>query len=116
MERTLPIGTVLTIAAAGSEGSDGSVITLEEGMFKRACGSDLIRPKFSILNPELTETLPAYQTACGAVDIMAHVFERYFTNTKDVEITDRLCEAVLLTMTSEVPKVIACLLYTSRCV
>ena len=107
VERTLPIGTVLTIAAAGSEGSDGSVITLEEGMFKRACGSDLIRPKFSILNPELTETLPAYQTACGAVDIMAHVFERYFTNTKDVEITDRLCEAVLLTMTSEVPKVMA---------
>lgn len=102
----LPIGTVLTIAAAGSEGSGGSVITKEEGMLKRDAGSDLIRPKFSVLNPVLTETLPAYQTACGATDIMAHVFERYFTNTKEVEITDRLCEGVLLTMIKETPRVI----------
>ena len=103
----LPVGTVLTIAAAGSEGSTGSVITKEEGMLKRDAGSDLIRPKFSILNPALTCTLPAYQTACGATDIMAHVFERYFTNTTEVEITDRLCEAVLLTMVKETPRVIA---------
>lgn len=107
VERALPIGTVLTIAAAGSEGSGGSVVTKEEGMLKRDTGSDLIRPRFSILNPELTCTLPAYQTACGATDIMAHVFERYFTNTKEVEITDRLCEAVLLTMIKETPRVIA---------
>lgn len=102
----LKVGTVLTIAAAGSEGSGDTVVTKEEGMLKRGAGSDCLRPAFSILNPELTCTLPAYQTACGAADIMAHVFERYFTNTKDVEITDRLCEAVLLTMIKEVPKVI----------
>ncbi|MBQ8260859.1 MAG: iron-containing alcohol dehydrogenase [Lachnospiraceae bacterium] len=107
VQKALPIGTVLTIAAAGSEGSGGSVITKEEGMLKRDTGSDLIRPKFSVLNPELTCTLPAYQTGCGATDIMAHVFERYFTNTKEVEITDRLCEAVLLTMIKETPRVIA---------
>ena len=106
IEKALPIGTVLTIAAAGSEGSGNSVITKEDGMLKRGTGSDLIRPRFSILDPELTQTLPAYQTACGATDIMAHVFERYFTNTREVEITDRLCEAVLLTMIKETPRVI----------
>lgn len=105
--KALPVGTILTIAAAGSEGSSSSVITKEEGMLKRGTGSDLIRPCFSILNPQLTQTLPAYQTACGATDIMAHVFERYFTNTKEVEVTDRLCEAVLLTMVSQTPRVIA---------
>lgn len=103
----LKVGTVLTIAAAGSEGSGDSVITKEEGMLKRGAGGEALRPVFSILNPELTQTLPAYQTAAGATDIMAHVFERYFTNTKEVEITDRLCEAVLLTMIKEVPRVIA---------
>ena len=107
VEKALPIGTVLTIAAAGSEGSGATVVTKEEGMLKRDCCSDLLRSKFSILNLALTQTLPAYQTACGATDIMAHVFERYFTNTSDVEITDRLCEAVLLTMINETPKVIA---------
>lgn len=104
--KAVPIGTILTIAAAGSEGSDSSVITKEEGMIKRGCGGEALRPKFSILNPELTTTLPAYQTASGATDIMAHVFERYFTNTKNVEVTDRLCEGILLTMVNEVPKVI----------
>ncbi len=103
----LPVGTVLTIAAAGSEGSPDSVITKKDGMIKRGFGNDLIRPRFSVLNPALTQTLPAYQTACGATDIMAHVFERYFTNTKNVETTDRLCEAVLLSMINETPKVIA---------
>ncbi|NLJ16568.1 MAG: iron-containing alcohol dehydrogenase [Clostridiales bacterium] len=106
IEKALPIGVVLTIAAAGSEGSDSTVITKEDGMLKRSTGSDIIRPKFAILNPELTMTLPAYQTACGATDIMAHVLERYITNTKEVEITDRLCEAVLLTMIKETPRAI----------
>ena len=107
VKAALPVATVLTIAAAGSEGSPSSVVTKEEGMLKRSIGSDLVRPRFSVLNPQLTCTLPAYQTACGATDIMAHVFERYFTNTKEVEITDRLCEAVLCTMVKETPRVIA---------
>ncbi len=107
IKAALPVATILTIAAAGSEGSGDSVITKEDGMEKRGAGSDLLRPRFSILNPELTFTLPPYQTACGATDIMAHVFERYFTNTKEVEITDRLCEAVLMTMVKETPRVIA---------
>ncbi|MFU0828713.1 MAG: hypothetical protein ACFWTJ_14510 [Lachnoclostridium sp.] len=106
IEKALKVGTVLTIAAAGSEGSGDSVITKEEGMLKRGAGSDVLRPVFSILNPELTQTLPAYQTACGATDIMAHVLERYFTNTQEVEVTDRLCEAILLTMIKEVPRAI----------
>ncbi|MBO5572365.1 MAG: iron-containing alcohol dehydrogenase [Ruminococcus sp.] len=107
VQKALPIGTILTIAAAGSEGSGASVVTKEDGWLKRDVSSDLLRPKFSILNPELTCSLPPYQTACGATDIMAHVFERYFTNTKEVEITDRLCEAVLMTMIKETPRVIA---------
>ncbi len=106
VETCIPVGTILTIAAAGSEGSGDTVVTHENGMYKRGAHGDCLRPKFSILNPELTTTLPAYQSACGASDIMAHVFERYFTNTKDVEITDRLCEAVLLTMVNETPKII----------
>lgn len=106
IEKAVPIGTVLTISAAGSEGSGGSVITQESTKLKRDAGSDLMRPRFSILNPQLTCTLPAFQTACGTADIMAHVFERYFTNTTEVEITDRLCEAVLLTMVKETPRVI----------
>ena len=107
IEKALPVATVLTIAAAGSEGSPNSVITKQDGLLKRGTADDLLRPVFSILNPELTMTLPPYQTASGAADIIAHVLERYFTNTKDVEITDRLCEAVLLTMINETPKVIA---------
>ena len=106
-EKALPVGTVLTIAAAGSEGSGNSIITKEDGLLKRGARNDILRPRFSIMDPALTQTLPAYQTACGATDIMAHVFERYFTNTSEVEITDRLCEAVLLTMIKEAPRVIA---------
>ena len=106
VQKALPVGTVLTIAAAGSEGSGDSVITKEEGMYKRGTGAEALRPKFSILNPELTTTLPAYQTACGITDIMAHLYERYLTNTKDVEVTDRLLEALLITMKNEGPKVI----------
>lgn len=107
IENALPIGTVLTIAAAGSEGSPDSVITKEEGMFKRGASGNAIRPKFSILNPELTQTLPPHQTAAGITDIMAHLYERYLTNTKEVEVTDRLIEALLLTMKHEGPRVIA---------
>ncbi|HLP04571.1 MAG TPA: iron-containing alcohol dehydrogenase [Paludibacter sp.] len=107
VEKALPVATILTISAAGSEGSTGSVITHENGMLKRAANSDALRPVFSILNPELTCSLPDYQTACGATDMMAHVMERYFTNTQNVEITDRLCEAVLLTIIKETPKALA---------
>ena len=102
----LPIGTVLTIAAAGSEGSPDSVITKEEGMIKRGASGEAYRPKFSVLNPELTETLPPFQTACGITDIIAHLYERYLTNTKDVETTDRMIEALILAMVNEAPKVI----------
>lgn len=106
IEEALPVGTILTIAAAGSEGSADSVITKEEGMFKRCASGDAIRPRFSILNPALTETLPPYQTASGITDIMAHLHERYLTNSKEVEVTDRLIEGLLLAMIHEGPRVI----------
>ena len=106
IEKALPVGTILTIAAAGSEGSPDSVITKEEGMFKRGATGDAIRPRFSILNPALTQTLPAFQSAAGITDIMAHLYERYLTNTKEVEVTDRMIEALLLTMVHEGPRVI----------
>jgi alcohol dehydrogenase len=99
----LPIGCVLTIPAAGSESSQSSVITNEEGKFKRFCDVEIIRPRFAIMNPELSFTLPPYQTACGASDIMAHVMERYFTNSRHVELTDRLCEATLKTVIDNAP-------------
>ena len=107
VDKALPVGTILTISAAGSEGSGDSVITKEEGMLKRGAGGEAMRPVFSILNPALTQTLPPYQTACGITDIMAHLFERYFTNTQDVEVTDRMIEALLMTMIHEAPKVMA---------
>lgn len=102
----LPIGVVLTIPAAGSESSNGAVVTKMDGMYKRDIGSELIRPQFAIMNPEITFTLPDYQTACGAVDIMAHIMERYFTNTENVEFTDRLAESTLKTIINNVPKVL----------
>lgn len=104
---TLPVASVLTIAAAGSEGSNSCVITKDEGMLKWAINLDLIRPKFAILNPKYTCTLPAYQTASGAVDMMSHICERYFTNTTDVSLTDRLCEALLRTIIEAAPRAIA---------
>ena len=107
IEKALPVATILTISAAGSEGSMGSVITHENGMLKRAANHDVMRPVFSILNPELTASLPDYQIACGVTDMMAHVMERYFTNTQNVEITDRLSEAILLTVINEAPKALA---------
>ena len=106
VEDALPIGTVLTISAAGSEGSPDSVITKEDGMFKRGASGEGFRPMFTIMNPELQKTLPAYQTACGITDIMAHLYERYLTNTKEVEVTDRMIEALLLAMIHEGPRVI----------
>ena len=106
-EKALPVGTVLTIAASGSEGSPDSIITNEKTLDKNSAEADCLRPCFSILDPALTESLPPYQTACGVTDIMAHAFERYFTNTEDVEVTDRLLEGVLLTMLHEGPRVMA---------
>lgn len=106
VQKALPVGTVLTIAAAGSEGSPDSVITNINGMNKRGASGEALRPKFSILNPELTQTLPEFQTACGLTDILAHLYERYLTNTKDVEVTDNLIEALMITIKKEASKVI----------
>ena len=94
----LPLGVILTIAATGSEMSDSSVITKEEGLIKRGYSSDYCRPKFAIMNPELTMTLPDYQTACGCTDIMMHTMERYFTNGGNMEITDSIAEGLLRTV------------------
>lgn len=105
--KALPIGTIVTIAATGSEGSPDTIITKEEGMLKRAADGDAVRPTFSILNPELTMTLPAYQTASGITDIMSHVMERYFTRTRDVEITDRMAEGILMAVIKEAKRVMA---------
>lgn len=104
---SLPVGVILTIPAAGSEASDSCVITKEDGWLKRGYSSQENRPVFAIMNPELTFTLPPYQTACGAADIMAHVMERYFTNTPYVDYTDRLCEATLKTIIKHVPLVLS---------
>ena len=95
---SLPLGVILTIAATGSEMSDSSVITKEEGLVKRGYSSDFGRPKFAIMNPELTMTLPDYQTACGCTDIMMHTMERYFTNGGNMDITDALAEGLLKTV------------------
>ncbi|MFL0245458.1 iron-containing alcohol dehydrogenase [Candidatus Clostridium stratigraminis] len=102
-EKALPVGDILTIPATGTEASISSVITNEDGMYKRGLNTELIRPVFSILNPELTFTLPDYQTACGACDMMAHTMERYFTNVENVDLTDRLCEAILKTIINNTP-------------
>lgn len=91
----LPIGTILTIAAAGSEMSNSSVITNEAGNLKRSCGTDLSRPIFSIMDPALTLTLPDYQTAAGCVDIMMHTMERYFNHGDNLELTDAISESLL---------------------
>ena len=94
----MPLGVILTLAATGSEMSDSSVITKEEGLVKRGYSSDFCRPRFAILNPELTMTLPDYQTACGCTDIMMHTMERYFTNGGNMELTDSMAEALLRTV------------------
>lgn len=92
---TLKTAAICTIPAAGSESSLSSVITNEDGWYKKSINLDLIRPVFSIINPELTFTIPPYQIGCGVVDMMTHIMERYFTNTTHVDLTDRLCEAAL---------------------
>ncbi|WRS27576.1 iron-containing alcohol dehydrogenase [Oscillospiraceae bacterium MB08-C2-2] len=92
---SVPVGAVLTIAAAGSETSMSCVITKEEGLLKRGLNIDQNRPKFAIMNPELTYTLPHYQTGCGIVDIMMHTMDRYFSNTTATDFTDRISEALL---------------------
>ena len=94
----LPIGVVLTIPAAGSEMSSSCVITNEEGMLKRGVNSDLCRCKFAIMNPERTYTLPKFQTAAGATDIMMHTMERYFSKYEDAMLTDAIAEALLRTV------------------
>lgn len=106
-EETLPVGVILTIPAAGSESSPSSVITNEDGWLKRGYGALVTRPKFALLNPELTYSLPAYQTACGVADMVAHIMERYFTNEPDVGFSDQLCEAALRSIMQEAPVAIA---------
>ena len=107
-EKALPIGVVLTIPAAGSEGSGNSVITKVDGLHKISLRSDFaLRPKFAVMNPELTYTLPPYQTACGIADMMAHIMERYFTQTPNVEVTDGISEGLLRSIIAVAPKVFA---------
>ncbi len=103
VEKVIPVGVVLTIPASGSESSSSAVITNEDGLYKKGFISEMMRPAFAILNPEITYTLPAYQTACGAADIMAHIMERYFTTVKNVDLTDGLCEAALKTIIKNAP-------------
>lgn len=95
---SLPVGAVLTIPAAGSEMSDSSVITKDEGLLKRGVNNDLCRCRFAVMNPERTFTLPPYQTAAGATDIMMHTMERYFCQHQDMTLTDSLAEALLRTV------------------
>ena len=102
----LPIGVMLTIPAAGSEMSSSCVITNDEGMLKRGVNSDLCRCKFAIMNPERTYTLPAYQTAAGATDIMMHTMERYFSKYEDAMLTDAIAEALLRTVMEATPVVL----------
>ncbi len=107
VEKMMPLGVVLTIPATGSEASNTTVVTnSENGCLKRALSHNCLRPDFAVMNPELTYSLPAYQTAAGGVDIMSHVLERYFTREPDCGLTDRLCEAVLRTMIKQLPVVL----------
>ncbi len=94
-EKTTPLGVVLTMSAAGSESSNSCVITQESTRTKRGLRSELNRPRFAAMNPELAMTLPPYQIACGATDILAHIMERYFTCETEVDLTDRLCEGAM---------------------
>ena len=103
--KALKVAVVLTIPAAGSEGSGNTVITKLDGLQKLSLRvPEVLRPVFSIMNPELTYTLPPFQTACGVADMMAHIMERYFTNTQEVEVGDRLCEGTLMAIINEAPK------------
>ena len=96
--KVLPVGAVLTIAAAGSEMSDSAVLTNEETGKKGGVNTDLVRPRFAVMNPELTYTLPKYQLTCGIVDIFMHTIERYFTPEDGNELTDEIAEGLLRTL------------------
>jgi hypothetical protein len=102
----LPVGTILTIPAAGSEMSNSCVVTKDEGLIKRGIGNNLIRCKFAIMNPERTFTLPPYQTAAGVTDIMMHTMERYFCGHWDMTLTDAIAEALLRTVKEAVFEVL----------
>ncbi|CAH2215069.1 iron-containing alcohol dehydrogenase [Tepidibacter aestuarii] len=106
VKKAMPIGVILTIPATGSESSSATIITNEDTLQKQGLENDLLRPKFAVLNPELTLTLPRKQTFAGIVDILSHVMERYFTNTKDVELTDTLCEATMRTVINNAYKLL----------
>ncbi len=107
IERALPVATILTIPAAGSESSGDTVITNEEKQLKYGYGSPYLRPLLSVINPELFYTLPKNQLANGVADMMSHVFERYFTNTTHTDLTDGLCETVLKTLMKNAPKALS---------
>ena len=98
IKSALPLATILTIPAAGSESSTGTVITNEEKQLKLSCGAELLRPEFSIINPEIYYSLPENQIANGVCDMMSHIMERYFTNTLHTDLTDGLCETTLKTI------------------
>lgn len=105
-EKVLKIGAVLTIPAAGSESSDGSVITKEDTQDKRSCCTALMYPQFAILNPKLCYTLPENQIRAGGADILAHVMERYFVPNENTDLSDRLCEATMTSLINNLPKVL----------
>ncbi len=105
VKEALPVGVLLTIPGSGSEGSGNCVITKTDGAIKISIRTDsILRPRFAVLNPEMTFTLSAYQTAVGVVDMMTHILERYFTTTPRVEVTDRLAEGLLMALMTEAPR------------
>lgn len=106
ISQALPVGVILTIPAAGSEGSPNTVITDVDTNIKKGASAECLRPRFAILNPELTFTLSAYQSACGISDMMAHIFERYFTKTPENAVTDHMCEGLLLAIKEVAMRVI----------
>ena len=111
IEEALPVGVVLTVPGAGSEGSGNSVIshTDEEGVVAKISlrTDSILKPRFAVMNPEMTFTLSGYQTAVGIVDMMSHIMERYFSNTTRVEVSDRLAEGLLMSLIAEGPKALA---------
>ena len=108
VKEALPVGVLLTIPGSGSEGSGNAVITRSEDNVKLSLRTDsILKPRFAVVNPEMTFTLSARQTAIGIVDMMAHIMERYFSTTPRVEVGDRLCEGLLLALITEAPKALA---------
>ncbi len=108
VEEALPVGVILTIPGSGSEGSGNCVITKTDGAVKLSLRTDsILKPRFAIMNPEMTSSLSAKQTAIGVVDMMAHIMERYFSITTRVEVTDRLAEGLLMALMTEAPKALA---------